>query len=111
MAKTRTFNGHLEAAALSLDTETNSKAVVPITHLETKTWENKVQVKKYRSYPKIHSDIVKALSFAITLSEHIKYLNILSTLYTACRFINYYYRGKITEYGTPGDTNKTDRMC
>ena len=28
-----------------------SETVVPITHLDTKTWENRVQVEKYLSYP------------------------------------------------------------
>ena len=39
------------ATAFSLNTVPISEMVVPITQLDTKIWENRVQVEKYWSYP------------------------------------------------------------
>lgn len=40
----------LKTVLKMLNTGTISKSVVPIGHMDTKTWENMVQIKKYQSY-------------------------------------------------------------
>lgn len=52
------------AAALSLNIGPISKMVVPISHLDTKTFENSIQVEKYQSHPLIACKNTHACTYA-----------------------------------------------